>query len=59
MNFEIASKTKNFCAWMRLDVLEAKSEKEALELVLDDWTFPWQQDAYCAWYQANKGWLHD
>ena len=44
---------------MRLDVLEAKSEKEALELILDDFSFPWQQDAYAEWFQANRGWLND
>lgn len=44
---------------MRLDVLEAKSEKEALELILDDFSFPWQQDAYTEWFQANRGWLND
>ena len=59
MKIEDALKTKNFLPWMRLEVLQAKSEKEALELVLDDWTFPWQQDEYCEWYQANRGWLKE
>ena len=59
MKIEDALKTKNFLPWMRLEVLQAKSEKEALELILDDWLFPWQQDAYCDWYQDNRGWLKE
>ena len=59
MKIEDAVKTKKFIPWMRLEVLQAKSEKEALELILDDWLFPWQQDAYCDWYQANRGWLKE
>ena len=61
MKIEDAMKTKKFLPWMRLEILQAKSEKEALELILDGdgaW-FPWQQDAYCEWYEANRGWLKE
>ena len=44
---------------MRLEILEAKSEREALEFLLDEWLFPWQQDAYDEWFQANRGWLKE
>jgi len=59
MKIEDALKTKNFLPWMRLEVLQAKSEKEALELILDDWLFPWQQDAYSEWFEANRGWFKE
>ena len=59
MKIEDAMKTKNFLPWMRLEILEAKSEKEALEFLLDEWLFPWQQDAYDEWFQANRGWLKE
>lgn len=59
MTYEDAMKTKKFIPWMRLEILQAKSEKEALELILDGAWFPWQQDAYCDWYEANRGWLKE
>ncbi len=59
MKIEDALKTKNFKAWMALRIVGAKTETEALELVIDDHLFPWQQDDYIEWFQKNRGWFKE
>jgi hypothetical protein len=59
MKTENALKTKNFKAWMALRIVGASTEEEALELVIDEHLFPWQQDQYIEWFQANRGWFKE
>ena len=44
---------------MALRIVGASTEEEALELVIDEHLFPWQQDQYIEWFQANRGWFKE
>ena len=36
-----------------------KTEKEALEMILEEEWFDWQQDEALDWFKVNRGWFKD
>ena len=36
-----------------------KTEKEAIELILESECFPWQQDEALDWFKQNRGWFKE
>jgi hypothetical protein len=36
-----------------------KTEKEAIELILESEWFPWQQDEALDWFKQNRGWFKE
>ena len=36
-----------------------KTEKEAIELILESEWLPWQQDEALDWFKQNRGWFKE